>query len=91
MHKPAQEAVTSLHDLSATDLIAGYKAKQFSPSEVLEEVIAHLKTVGVAVELGPVTRVGATGQIESVYIRDPDGNLIEISNYVPAADSVITI
>src|ERR1700748_2497766 len=43
MHKPAsEEAVTSLHDLSATDLIAGYKAKQFSPSEVLEEVIAHV-------------------------------------------------
>jgi aspartyl-tRNA(Asn)/glutamyl-tRNA(Gln) amidotransferase subunit A len=43
MHKPAaQEAVTSLHDLSATDLIAGYRAKQFSPSEVLEEVLAHI-------------------------------------------------
>ena len=42
MHKPKQEeAVTSLHDLSAVDLIAGYKAKQFSPSEVLEDVIAH--------------------------------------------------
>jgi aspartyl-tRNA(Asn)/glutamyl-tRNA(Gln) amidotransferase subunit A len=43
MHKTvAQEAVTSLHDLSATDLIAGYRAKQFSPSEVLEEVLAHI-------------------------------------------------
>ena len=35
-----EEEVTSLHDLSATDLIAGYRAKQFSPSEVLEEVLA---------------------------------------------------
>src|SRR5260221_8228310 len=43
MHKPApEEAVTSLHDLSAHDLIAGYRAKQFSPSEVLEEVLAHV-------------------------------------------------
>src|SRR3954468_8198488 len=43
MHKPAaEEEITSLHDLSATDLIAGYKAKQFSPSEVLEEVIEHV-------------------------------------------------
>ena len=43
MHKPAaEEEITSLHDLSATDLIAGYRAKQFSPSEVLEEVIGHV-------------------------------------------------
>jgi aspartyl-tRNA(Asn)/glutamyl-tRNA(Gln) amidotransferase subunit A len=43
MHKTAtQEAVSSLHDLSATDLIAGYRAKQFSPSEVFEEVLAHI-------------------------------------------------
>ena len=34
--------MTSLHDLSAVDLIAGYRAKQFSPSEVLEEVLAHI-------------------------------------------------
>src|ERR1700755_68250 len=43
MHKPvAEEEITSLHDLSAVDLIAGYRAKQFSPSEVLEEVLAHI-------------------------------------------------
>jgi catechol 2,3-dioxygenase-like lactoylglutathione lyase family enzyme len=57
----------------------------------LEEVIAHLKTMGVPIELGPVTRVGATGEIESVYIRDPDGNLIEISNYVEAGDGLINV
>lgn len=44
MHKvKEEEAVTSLHDLSAVDLIAGYKAKQFSPSEVLDDVIAHVE------------------------------------------------
>jgi aspartyl-tRNA(Asn)/glutamyl-tRNA(Gln) amidotransferase subunit A len=43
MHKAASnEVVTSLHDLSAVDLIAGYRAGQFSPTEVLEEVLAHI-------------------------------------------------
>jgi aspartyl-tRNA(Asn)/glutamyl-tRNA(Gln) amidotransferase subunit A len=43
MHNPAtEEAVTSLHDLSAGDLLAGYRSKQFSPSEVLEDVLAHI-------------------------------------------------
>jgi aspartyl-tRNA(Asn)/glutamyl-tRNA(Gln) amidotransferase subunit A len=43
MHNLApEETVTSLHDLSAVDLIAGYRARQFSPSEVLEDVLAHV-------------------------------------------------
>src|ERR1700674_5213746 len=43
MHEPASdEAVTSLHDLSALDLIAGFRARQFSPSEVLEDLLAHI-------------------------------------------------
>ena len=40
----------------------------------------HLSTKGIAIEEGPVTRTGATGPILSIYIRDPDGNLIEIGN-----------
>jgi catechol 2,3-dioxygenase-like lactoylglutathione lyase family enzyme len=47
----------------------------------LDAVIAHLKASGVTIELGPVDRTGATGAIRSVYIRDPDQNLIEISTY----------
>jgi len=47
----------------------------------LAEVQAHLAAQGVAVEEGPVARTGAVGPITSVYVRDPDGNLIEISNY----------
>jgi aspartyl-tRNA(Asn)/glutamyl-tRNA(Gln) amidotransferase subunit A len=43
MHKPASdENVTSLHDLSAVDLIEGFRANQFSPSEVLEDVLTHV-------------------------------------------------
>lgn len=52
----------------------------FLTSTPLEDVEAHLARVGVPVELGPVPRTGAMGTILSVYIRDPDGNLIEISN-----------
>jgi catechol 2,3-dioxygenase-like lactoylglutathione lyase family enzyme len=47
----------------------------------LDAVIARLKASGVTIELGPVDRTGATGAIRSVYIRDPDKNLIEISTY----------
>ena len=51
----------------------------------LADVVAHLERSGVAIELGPVERTGATGPIVSVYIRDPDGNLIEIANLRQAA------
>ncbi len=47
----------------------------------LAEAISHLAAQGVAIELGPVPKTGATGPITSVYIRDPDRNLIEISTY----------
>ena len=44
-------------------------------------VVAHLQACQVPVEEGPVARTGATGPITSVYFRDPDGNLIEVSTY----------
>ena len=47
----------------------------------LEEVIAALKAQGVAIAMGPVPKTGALGPMTSVYFRDPDGNLIEVSNY----------
>jgi catechol 2,3-dioxygenase-like lactoylglutathione lyase family enzyme len=44
-------------------------------------VVQHLKSHGVEIELGPVMKEGARGKIHSVYCRDPDGSLIEISSY----------
>jgi len=48
----------------------------------LEEVIAHIRSCGIDIVEGPVHKTGAIGPMESVYLRDPDGNLVEISNYL---------
>ena len=55
----SNEAVTSLHDLSAVDLIAGFRAKQFSPSEVLEDVLTHI--------------AAWEPHIKALYAFDPEG------------------
>jgi catechol 2,3-dioxygenase-like lactoylglutathione lyase family enzyme len=47
----------------------------------LGDVTAHLERCDVPIVAGPGPRAGAIGQIQSVYIRDPDLNLVEISNY----------
>lgn len=56
----------------------------FLTSVPLTEVVNHLTASGVAVIEGPVQRTGATGAILSVYFRDPDMNVIEVSNRVYA-------
>ena len=67
---------------------AGIKARTPTPGSLdlcflserpLDDVIARLKQENVAIEEGPVNRTGARFTIRSVYVRDPDGNLIEIS------------
>lgn len=45
----------------------------------LDEVLAHLESEGVALEHGPDAADGATGPLRSVWIRDPDGNLVELA------------
>jgi catechol 2,3-dioxygenase-like lactoylglutathione lyase family enzyme len=47
----------------------------------LAEVEAHLRHEGFEIELGPVPRTGAAGPIRSLYLRDPDGSLVEVSEY----------
>ena len=47
-----------------------------------DDVVAHLEHCGVAIEEGPVPKVGALGPMMSVYCRDPDGNLIEVASYL---------
>ena len=51
----------------------------FLASVPLNEVIAHLQQLSVPIAEGPVMRTGATSKIRSIYVRDPDLNLIEIS------------
>lgn len=47
----------------------------------MDEIVAHLKACEVPIIEGPGPRTGATGPIQSVYLRDPDANLVEISVY----------
>ena len=62
-------------------ILFGFTAMFLISQTSLDEVAAMLEKHGIEIEEGPVTRSGATGKIVSVYCRDPDGNLIEISNY----------
>jgi catechol 2,3-dioxygenase-like lactoylglutathione lyase family enzyme len=48
----------------------------------LDDVARELAAAGIEVELGPVERAGAAGTIRSLYVRDPDGNLVELSRPV---------
>ncbi len=53
----------------------------FTTKMSVAELQRHFDVEGLAVELGPVDRKGAKGAIESMYVRDPDGNLLEIARY----------
>ena len=54
----------------------------FLVADGLDEIAKELSRTGIAVELGPVARTGATSALTSLYVRDPDGNLIELSQTV---------
>ncbi|EMD9037806.1 VOC family protein [Salmonella enterica] len=54
----------------------------FITSTPINDVVSEILQTGIPIVEGPVERTGATGEIMSIYIRDPDGNLIEISQYV---------
>jgi catechol 2,3-dioxygenase-like lactoylglutathione lyase family enzyme len=69
------EWFTADHETAGSDDLC------FLTSAAPDEVVAHLKDCGVAIEEGPVAKQGARGALRSVYCRDPDGSLIEISSY----------
>lgn len=71
------------HEPKARRPVAGSGDFCLLTATPLAEVRAHLEAIGVAVELGPVERTGAEGPIVSLYLRDPDGNLVEIANRRP--------
>ena len=75
---------------------AGIKARTPTPGSLdlcfladrpLDEVIAHLKKEGIPIEEGPSNRTGARFTLRSVYVRDPDENLIEISEKAVTGNS----
>ena len=70
------------YEPKATVSIAGTADLCFIVSEPVELLRAQLVQQGIEIIEGPVLRTGATGGLRSIYIRDPDGNLIELSNSV---------
>jgi catechol 2,3-dioxygenase-like lactoylglutathione lyase family enzyme len=75
---PVENAIT----LKAEHPAPGSADFCFISDTPIPEVVAHLKACGVAIEVGPSERAGAVGPIMSVYLRDPDMNLVEIANYI---------
>jgi catechol 2,3-dioxygenase-like lactoylglutathione lyase family enzyme len=73
------EWFTADHETAGSDDLC------FLTSSTPDEVVAHLKACGVAIAEGPVRKQGARGALRSVYCRDPDGSLIEISSYEDGA------
>ena len=69
------EWFTADHEMPGSDDLC------FLTESTPDDVVAHLKACGVTIEEGPVTKQGARGALRSVYCRDPDGSLIEISSY----------
>jgi catechol 2,3-dioxygenase-like lactoylglutathione lyase family enzyme len=69
------EWFTAEHEAAGSDDLC------FLTEAAPQAVVAHLKACGVAIEEGPVAKQGARGTLRSVYCRDPDGSLIEISSY----------
>jgi catechol 2,3-dioxygenase-like lactoylglutathione lyase family enzyme len=78
----------NIHDAStnvspkAKNIVPGSEDFCLISETSVSQVIQHLQDCGVTVGQGPVTRSGAAGALQSVYFRDPDGNLVEVSNVI---------
>jgi catechol 2,3-dioxygenase-like lactoylglutathione lyase family enzyme len=69
-------------ELRALRPVPGSADLCFIASSPLAAVSEQIRATGTDIELGPVPRMGAAGPMTSIYLRDPDGNLIEISEYL---------
>lgn len=78
LHQAGDSNVT---DIYATVPTPGSLDICLIASVPLEQLIAHLAGVGIPIELGPVKRTGARWPIRSIYLRDPDRNLVEIAEH----------
>lgn len=88
LHATGQAADAAVADVVAVAAhpMAGAIDLCLVVGEAPDAVVAHLAACGVPVEEGPVVRTGALGPIRSVYVRDPDGNLIELAQYFDGTD-----
>ncbi|MCI2421821.1 VOC family protein [Saccharopolyspora sp. K220] len=82
-------AASELVEPTATHPVPGSANLCFVTASPLAEVQEHLRANEVRIEEGPVSRIGAEGAITSLYLRDPDGNLIEIARYDEPADEAV--
>jgi len=74
--------VDAAHWVSGKHAAAGSADLCFVTAVGPQDVVGHLHSCGVVIEAGPVKKLGALGELTSVYCRDPDGNLIEIASYL---------
>lgn len=66
---------------TGAEAVAGSDDLCFLTDLSLDDVMRHLEDCAVPVEVGPVARRGARGEMTSLYFRDPDGNLVEVARY----------
>lgn len=74
-------AANELVQPTATHPVPGSANLCFVTAQPISEVQERLRAHDVRIEEGPVSRIGALGSITSLYLRDPDGNLLEIGRY----------
>ncbi len=79
-------AASELVEPTAMHPVPGSANLCFVTSSAISEVQTHLRANDVRIEEGPVARTGSLGPITSLYVRDPDGNLIEIARYDEPVD-----
>lgn len=80
-------AASELVEPTATHPVPGSANLCFVTEQPISEVQEHLRANDVRIEEGPVGRTGTSGPITSLYLRDPDGNLIEIARYDEEAEA----